>query len=196
MTEAEIKVVEEVHHHSAPGALDVVRGYINTVDLETGEDGIATPDGLRDWLVAHALLDRRQKVGESDVARARELREDLRALAAANAGHALPDAAAKRLNRWGEAFRLTVRFDEGGESRLVSDGDGVARGLGAILALVHHAQVEGTWTRLKACAKDSCQWAFYDHSRNKSGAWCNMATCGNRVKVARFRQRQRRAAKN
>src|SRR3712207_8580100 len=44
--------------------------------------------------------------------------------------------------------------------------------------------------RLKACPWDSCQWAFYDQSRNRSGVWCNMAVCGNRAKVAAHRSEE------
>ena len=51
----------------------------------------------------------------------------------------------------------------------------------------------GTWERLKVCRNDECQWAFYDHSRNHSGAWCTMAICGNRMKGRAFRTRRARA---
>ena len=36
-----------------------------------------------------------------------------------------------------------------------------------------------------------CRWAFYDRSHSGAGAWCDMATCGNRIKNRRLRQRQR-----
>ncbi len=49
---------------------------------------------------------------------------------------------------------------------------------------------EGTWSRLKACAAEDCQFAFYDHSKNRSGHWCTMAECGNRAKVRSYRARQ------
>jgi predicted RNA-binding Zn ribbon-like protein len=41
------------------------------------------------------------------------------------------------------------------------------------------------WTRLKVCSRDSCRWAFFDASRNRSGRWCSMAGCGNIVKMRR-----------
>ncbi|MBW3563024.1 MAG: CGNR zinc finger domain-containing protein, partial [Actinobacteria bacterium] len=43
--------------------------------------------------------------------------------------------------------------------------------------------------RLKVCRSDTCRWAFYDSSRNRSGKWCDMAVCGNRTKVANYRER-------
>jgi predicted RNA-binding Zn ribbon-like protein len=49
---------------------------------------------------------------------------------------------------------------------------------------------DGTWSRMKACRNDTCHWAFYDASRNRSGKWCSMAICGNRAKVANYRERQ------
>ena len=35
-------------------------------------------------------------------------------------------------------------------------------------------------------------WAFYDHSRNRSGTWCEMGKCGNRAKARRWRERHKR----
>ena len=66
---------------------------------------------------------------------------------------------------------------------------GVDGALGRMLALVAAAQDEGTWSRLKACLADDCQWAYYDLSRNRSAVWCDMGTCGNRQKVRSYRER-------
>lgn len=44
--------------------------------------------------------------------------------------------------------------------------------------------------RVKACANPDCQWMFYDESHARTRRWCDDA-CGNRMKVRRFRQRQR-----
>jgi predicted RNA-binding Zn ribbon-like protein len=53
----------------------------------------------------------------------------------------------------------------------------------------------GTWERLKACAlHDTCEWAFYDWSKNRSGTWCDMKVCGNRSKARAYRERKRGAA--
>lgn len=40
--------------------------------------------------------------------------------------------------------------------------------------------------RVRMCESDTCQWVFFDHSRNRSRRWCDMATCGNRNKARRF----------
>ncbi|CAN5639063.1 CGNR zinc finger domain-containing protein [soil metagenome] len=45
-------------------------------------------------------------------------------------------------------------------------------------------------SRLRICAADDCGWVFLDETRNRSRKWCDMNTCGNRAKVARYRQRR------
>jgi predicted RNA-binding Zn ribbon-like protein len=59
--------------------------------------------------------------------------------------------------------------------------------VGAVLAAAYAGIAEGTWPRLKACR--NCHWAFYDTSKNRSGTWCSMQLCGNRLKTRRFRSR-------
>ena len=44
---------------------------------------------------------------------------------------------------------------------------------------------------LKLCADETCRSVFYDRSKNRSGRWCSMSTCGNRAKVRAWRERQR-----
>ena len=39
----------------------------------------------------------------------------------------------------------------------------------------------------------SLDQAFYDRSRNHGGTWCDMASCGNKLKNREFRARRRRA---
>ena len=46
-------------------------------------------------------------------------------------------------------------------------------------------------SRLRVCAAGDCDWLFFDESRNRSRKWCDMNTCGNRAKVARYRGRSR-----
>lgn len=48
---------------------------------------------------------------------------------------------------------------------------------------------EGDLDRLRMCSAEDCSWLFIDTSRNKSRKWCDMKTCGNRAKVARYRER-------
>jgi predicted RNA-binding Zn ribbon-like protein len=46
-------------------------------------------------------------------------------------------------------------------------------------------------TRVRLCEASDCGWLFVDGSRSRSRRWCDMADCGNRAKVRRFRARRR-----
>jgi predicted RNA-binding Zn ribbon-like protein len=58
-------------------------------------------------------------------------------------------------------------------------------------AIIRHAEEEGSWSRLRACANPDCRWVFYDRSRKQQGHWCDMAVCGNRLKNRTLRARRR-----
>ena len=83
------------------------------------------------------------------------------------------------------------RLGNDGEVRLAAAGDSVAERLVELLLIMRDAQRDGSWARLKACANDECQWAFYDRSRNHGGTWCDMSACGNKLKNREFRARRR-----
>jgi predicted RNA-binding Zn ribbon-like protein len=174
----------------APGRLAQVQQFVNTVDLGDGTDELAEPEHLRAWLAERELLDAGERLGAADVQRAAEVREALRALLHANAGEALDAEAVATLNRAARNARLRVRFGGDGHAGLEPDAAGVEQALARLLAIVYGATVEGTWSRLKACRNDECQWAFYDHSKNHSGRWCRMESCGNAMKARAYRRRR------
>ena len=178
----------------APGTLRLVQEFVNTHDLETGSDELADADALRSWLRARGMLQGGTAVRVADVARAVALREALRALLLANNGERDDPRASEVLDRIAARARLAPRFVGPRSYRLEVGAAGVDGAVGRIVAAVAEAMDAGTWERLKACRNDACQWAFYDASRNRSGAWCRMAVCGNRMKVRAFRRRQRAAS--
>jgi predicted RNA-binding Zn ribbon-like protein len=47
-------------------------------------------------------------------------------------------------------------------------------------------------TAVRECASDRCSWLFVDRSRTHRRRWCSMTACGNRAKVRRFYERQRK----
>jgi predicted RNA-binding Zn ribbon-like protein len=71
----------------------------------------------------------------------------------------------------------------------MAEGVGIDRPIGELLISVTASMAAGSWNRLKICANDACQEAFYDTSRNRSGRWCSMAKCGNRMKGRAYRFR-------
>lgn len=175
----------------APGELRLVQEFVNTNDLEEGEDELAGPEALAAWLHGHGILLDGSTLTEADLQKALEVREALRALALANNGGELDPRATEVLNRAGERSGLLIRFRADGPSRLEPRAGGVDGALGLLLARVHTAMADGAWERLKACRNDVCRWVFYDHSKNRSGAWCSMAECGDKIKARAYRRRRR-----
>ena len=177
---------------AAPEPLVLVQAFANTV-AEEGPfrwEAIGDPDSLRSWLSSRGLLADGERVGEADVARAKEVRKALRSLLAANNGREADAAAIRALNLATERARLTVRFGADGRATLEPGAGGVDGALGRVLAAVHASMEEGIWGRLKSCANATCGWAFYDRSKNRSGRWCSMEVCGNRTKTRAYRRRR------
>jgi predicted RNA-binding Zn ribbon-like protein len=177
--------------NEAPGELELIRRLVNTRDIEEGSDELDSPDSLLTWFAGMDLLDEDEATAdEKDLERALALREGIRDLLLANNGEEIETVSISELNRVARGVYLTVRFDDDGRATLKPESSGVSAALGRILAAVARAMEEGSWGRLKVCTNDACQWAFYDHSKNRSGKWCTMEVCGNRMKARTFRQRQ------
>jgi predicted RNA-binding Zn ribbon-like protein len=176
---------------SAPGSLVRVQAFVNTLDLETGEELIGSPTELHDWLVSADLLEEETDPPSAEEhARAIRLREALRGLLLAHhADEVLDTADLAVLNQTSAEVGHRVAFD-GTSWQLEPAGTGVRAALGSLISIIAAAMTDGTWQRLKVCPADDCRWAFYDTSRNRSGRWCVMAVCGNREKARRYRERR------
>ena len=176
---------------AAPGRLEAVRRFVNTCDLEASEETLTTPDALARWLRDASLLEQGAVAGDRDLSRALALREALReAMAANHSGTPVPPEAVATVNAAAEraGLGLALTADSGWAPR--TRAAGVDGALGALLALVAGAAADGTWRRLKVCVNDTCRWAFYDHSRARTGRWCSMQVCGNRAKQQAWRARR------
>jgi len=156
---------------AAPQPLREVQLLINSVDVHAGTDWID------EWLSEHGL-------GPGDAARARRLREALRALVLANNGIELGVDALATVNE--EAERVRLRVDARGTLSVEAGEDP----LGRVVAIALGAMLDGSFARLKACR--NCSWSFYDYSPNRSATWCSMQICGNRKKTRAYRARKAR----
>ena len=175
-----------------PHNLQLVIDFVNTLDVEAGEDRTDTPARLTTWLQEQGLrAGGEPALGASEFEEAIDLRESLRTVLLAHNDRALePGETARRLEEVAERGRLSVRFGDGGAIEIAPRAEGFDGVLAQLLVPVTHAAMDGTWARVKACVADDCQWAFWDSSRNRSGRWCDMAVCGNREKVRTYRSRQ------
>lgn len=168
-----------------PPEIELVISFVNTYDFETGADELGSPAALGAWLAAMGVVDKGTPASGRDLRLAQRLRAALRAELAANhdeveAGVALDDVCAE----------LPLRAVGAPEALAPSSG-GVRGALARIVAAATTARIKGSWPRLKVCPADTCRYAFYDTSRNRSRRWCSMDVCGNRSKVKAFRDRAR-----
>ena len=164
--------------HLADGRLDRMRDpkdaaiFLNSVVLwwRTHSDSIR-------WTMP------RGPIPPSTLGRMRQMRDAVQALADGDRiGYqrrvkALADHYTYRLDVAGGLLRSTAR-----------GWDAFVAGLLPALAdLGEHSD------RLRRCANEDCRWLILDTTRNGTRTWCHSTLCGNKMRVRRFRARQRKA---
>lgn len=181
---------------SAPGGLGLVQDFLNTVGIgDYGPDLLADPELARDWArrAAHAWSTVRGKdtqppvLSDADVTRLHALRGTIAKLVA---GEVTP----------GHVASVTASFavSDSGEVRLEPAGGGWRWFASALWAEILLSQQDGTWRRIKRCHNHQCASTFYDRSKNNSGVWHDVKTCGNvaNLRASRARRREREKASN
>jgi predicted RNA-binding Zn ribbon-like protein len=163
--------------NAAPEPLRLVQRFVNTIDLSHDREW------LSDWLGEGGL----GAASETDLDRARAVREAIRELLYANNGHGGGEDATGTLAAAADAALLTIDFPRG---QLVARAPGIDGVLGRVLVACLGAMSDGSWARLKCCRNVDCRWAFYDRSKNRSATWCSMQICGNRTKTRTYRSRR------
>jgi predicted RNA-binding Zn ribbon-like protein len=177
----------------APMPLLLVQAFVNTVEADSNTDLLREPDTARHWLAAAGLADPVTVLGYDELRAAREVRESLRGMLAANVGGPPPGAQDLEPLR-AAAQACTPLFEVDAAGRVCIEqapGRGSTIAWTSLLLAVRDAQSDGTWQRLKACENDECGWAFYDRSHGRRGRWCAMSGCGNRMKNRSLRARRR-----
>ena len=176
----------------APGDLAVVRAFVNTRDIDHGLEELSTPEEVVAWLADHDLLDKDAVARPGDVRRAALFREALRDLLLTNNdGRSVPTRSGAHPRRRRRPRPPAPARGSGRLRASRSRGQAVDAALGRLLVMVYRAMENDSWPRLKACRDDTCQWAFYDHSKNRSGHWCSMEVCGGRHKARQYRERRK-----
>ncbi len=178
----------------APEPVRLVQRFLNSVDIEGGEEAFDGPLGVRQWLASVGLPGSRSPLSDADVASVIELREAIRDVLEGRTHGRTSESSIRRFDRAADALPLRVRATADGIGLAPGRPAGLAAALGRILGVLAQAAADGTLDRLKVCSNDVCRWAYFDASRNRSGRWCTMAVCGNRIKSRAFRGRSRRPA--
>jgi predicted RNA-binding Zn ribbon-like protein len=183
----------------APPPLLLVQAFVDTLDLDLGTDMFARPEEAHAWLADAGLIDAASSAGPaspafaSDLHLVREVRASIRALIAhSTSGEPVTWDDLRPLEQVGREGQPRLRVASDGHVSLEAEAPAgrVAGGLLGLLLIIRDAQADGSWDRLKACGNPDCRWAFYDRSHSHRGAWCDMASCGNRVKNRNLRARR------
>lgn len=172
-----------------------------------GSEWLADFGDLLDWLEAAGALGaeqggrlKRAAQAAPEAAarlwrRALELRESLHRLFEACAGGHAPareDLARLEAEYAQSAAFARLRWEDG---RAVWTLDPSATELAALLQPIVRSGADllasAALERLRRCGNPTCSWLFIDATRNRSRRWCEMASCGNVLKVRRHRERAR-----
>lgn len=182
---------------AAPGSLGLVQDFLNTRAIDGyGADLLADPElatdwaaaAVRAWSAARGADLQPPELGEEDLARLRAVRAGVERLVDGDPpGGRDPGGVGARFALAGS-----------GEVRLDPAGSGWRWLASALWGEILLSQQAGTWRRIKRCHNHRCGSAFYDRSKNNSGVWHDVKTCGNAVNLrasrARRRERDRAAA--
>jgi predicted RNA-binding Zn ribbon-like protein len=142
------------------------------------------------WLSERGLLKSASRVDRRGLDRVLAVREGIRALAFANNGPGLNASAVDALREASRGATTEIRVGSDGAQFIIASAWNVDAAIGALLAIVARAMIDGSWQRLKACPGRHCGWAFYDRSRNQSARWCAMKVCGDREKARAYYERR------
>jgi predicted RNA-binding Zn ribbon-like protein len=178
----------------APGELELVRGFLSLHDHLPGDENSLPPSpaSLETWFRSHGLLADDESPSPEELSLAAQV---ARALRARLEGVDEPPGSDRpaQLDQIADEAGLRVSFQPiGGRGKvgLTATRDGLKGALARLLGIAFLAELDGTWEHLKDCSNPTCMGVFFDTSKNHSGKWCSMASCGNRAKVRAFRERR------
>lgn len=176
----------------APGDLELVRSFLALHDHAPGTSDSLPPSAasLAGWLRRIGPLAHDGPVSDEDLTWVRSIWDAMRTKVLENMGAPPDEAASETLNAAARETGLRVCFGCDDDDRLHPDSPGVRGAVGRLLGVAFLAQLEGTWDRFRLCDDPGCRTVFYDRSKNHSGRWCSMRSCGNRAKVRAFRERR------
>lgn len=169
----------------APGELEFVRRFCNSINRENGAERFTTPADLDRWLASEGAPP--VHTSRAGLQQLIDVREALHRLVVANTTGADDPPAWSSLVRASRhvTFRA-ARSPTGIE--LQARGNALDMLIGRLLAAVVAATDDATWPRLKACS--TCEWVVFDPSKNRSARWCSMRACGGRHNAREYRRRK------
>ncbi|MCV7246638.1 CGNR zinc finger domain-containing protein [Mycobacterium mantenii] len=168
----------------------MVQDFLNTRAIDGyGPDLLANPENAGDWAATavRAWSSVRDvdlsspELRDADLVKLRALRTTIGRLVAGE------PPSRRGVGGVGAFFTLS----DAGEVRLDPSGSGWRWLASALWGEILLSQQAGTWRRIKRCHNHRCGSTFYDRSKNNSGVWHDVKTCGNAVNLRASRARRR-----
>ncbi len=179
----------------APAGLALLQDLLNTRStMSYGADLLSLPDDAQRWLTDGLAMWSRVTglpapvllLSSTDLRSLRRLRATFEGVILAGNRNVEPDGALPPAD-----VAVSLVPDADGWVRMVPAGRGTRWLASALWAEALLAQQAGLWPRLKLCHNADCRAAFFDTSRNNSGVWHDVSTCGNTANLRAFRERKR-----
>jgi predicted RNA-binding Zn ribbon-like protein len=167
--------------------------FTGTLSERYGEqvERIPVPSRLMDWLEINGLAV--ASCTRSQLDHARELRESIHLAATAAAEQEpLPSSAVQVINDCSKDGRAAAFLTAEGDKEWRLSSASVEDALGVIAADAIDLLSGEREGKISLCASPTCRAAFFDASRGGTRRWCDMNTCGNREKKARFLANKRK----
>jgi predicted RNA-binding Zn ribbon-like protein len=197
-----IQPAEHSHGIDLENALEFLNtlhpGHGQRDEAHEREEHLGSPAEAAGWLLERGLIHPESvgQIGDAELRRIRDVRTALREVFDAVVENRRPEPDAVHLVNATLAARRPTRLELDGTAIRIGHAH-APRPVDDALALIAEAVVEelatGTPERFRICANDRCGWAFYDFSPTARRRWCDMRTCGNQAKAARYRARHREA---
>jgi hypothetical protein len=176
----------------APEDLELLRSFLSLHDHEPGNPDSLPPtaESLRWWLKSKGLIRRQADARGHDLDWGLHVKGALTAKVRENMGEPRDPAAIELLNRAARETGLRPCFGCPDDVPIHVDTGGVRGAIGTLLGAAFLAELDERWSRFRVCNDSGCSSVFYDRSKNRTGKWCSMSSCGNRAKVRAFRERK------
>jgi len=200
-----------VGHHAPHGhqaSLKDGLAFVNTLEFHRGKvvEHLPSATTALRWFRDHELLHEETldalterfttdvAIGERSIRRVHRVRAAIRELLVGTVEGRPPGT--RELDEMNRALRFhyvtyLVPAPDGVSLDHKHEGDPVEGALARLAESVARELTQGRPERLRVCENEECRWIFLDTSHSGKRKWCDMRTCGNRVKVARHRQRRR-----
>ena len=168
-------------------ALDFV-GTLRSRRFDDPLEMFDSPAALDAWFRESKLVDTGPRAGANDLVNAVALREAIYALVAVRLfGDVRREADVELVNEYARLAPAVPQLTPAGRRVEATPEQSLATVARWAVDLLGGPDVE----LLKECQRPECNQVFIDRSRGFRREWCSMTTCGNKVKGATYRARQR-----